>query len=47
MAADAHGGGAWQRVGGGNKYKSEEGNWQKFSWDDPTEGNRGAYLKKK
>ena len=33
MAAEAHGGVVWQRVGVGKKYKSEEGNWEKFSWD--------------
>ena len=27
---------AWQWLGGVKKYKSGEGNWEKFSWDEPT-----------
>ena len=45
MAADAHVGGVWQRVGVGKKYKCEERDWEKFR-DMPTGENGGATLKK-
>ena len=28
----------WQGVRGGEKYKSGTGNWQIFSWNEPTGG---------
>ena len=35
---------AWQGVGVRKKYKSRAGNWEIFSWKEPTEGN-GALAK--
>ena len=32
--------GVWQGVKGGKKYKNETGNWEIFSWNEPTKGNR-------
>ena len=32
----------WQEVGGGKKYKNETGNWEIFSWNEPTRG-KGAF----
>ena len=47
MPADGSGMRSGRELGGWKKYKSGTGNWENFSWNEPTGGQGGLTKNKK